>query len=233
MPRPMRKGQSKLKQLRRASAIAGLVLLSATALAPPHGQAQTTPSLPSVPATMATDVPQRMADGSLFVPKATQHLLSVRTVLTAETKAPRTVELTGTVIADPNSFGRVQAAMPAASTRLRAAWRSSASASGRANCSRTCSTTSRLTTRATCKARSLSSRRVSRSRKRNWPGISRRRWRFLRSKSTRRRVRFRLCARSARSSCRRWPSVRRYARRSAASYRQPMSWPASRSMPAR
>ena len=57
---------------------------------------------------MATDVPQRMADGSLFVPKATQHLLSVRTVLTAETKAPRTVELVGTVIADPNSFGRVQ-----------------------------------------------------------------------------------------------------------------------------
>jgi hypothetical protein len=52
---------------------------------------------------------QRMADGSLFVPKATQHLLSVRTVLTAETKAPRTVELSGTIIADPNSFGRVQA----------------------------------------------------------------------------------------------------------------------------
>ncbi len=57
---------------------------------------------------MATDVPQRMADGSLFVPKATQHLLSVRTVLTAETQAPRTVQLVGTVIADPNSFGRVQ-----------------------------------------------------------------------------------------------------------------------------
>ena len=57
---------------------------------------------------MATDVPQRIADGSLFVPKATQHLLSVRTVVTAETQAPRTVQLTGTVIADPNSFGRVQ-----------------------------------------------------------------------------------------------------------------------------
>ncbi len=57
---------------------------------------------------MATDAPQRMADGSLFVPKATQHLLSVRTVLTAETQAPRTVQLVGTVIADPNSFGRVQ-----------------------------------------------------------------------------------------------------------------------------
>jgi len=57
---------------------------------------------------MATDQPQRMADGSLFVPKATQHLLSVRTVLTAESRAPRTLQLVGTVIADPNSFGRVQ-----------------------------------------------------------------------------------------------------------------------------
>ena len=61
---------------------------------------------------MATDVPQRMADGSLFVPKATQHLLSVRTIVTVEAKAPRTVQLVGTVIADPNSFGRVQAARP-------------------------------------------------------------------------------------------------------------------------
>jgi hypothetical protein len=37
---------------------------------------------------MATDVPQRMADGSLFIPKATQHLLSIRTVITVEAKAP-------------------------------------------------------------------------------------------------------------------------------------------------
>ena len=49
-----------------------------------------------------------MPDGSLFVPKATQHLLAVRTILTKESQAPRTVQLVGTVIADPNSFGRVQ-----------------------------------------------------------------------------------------------------------------------------
>jgi hypothetical protein len=100
--------EPKVKQLRRVP-VAVLALLSAIALAPDHSQAQTAPNLPSVPPTMATDVPQRMADGSLFVPKATQHLLSVRTVLTVEAKAPRTVELAGTVIADPNSFGRVQA----------------------------------------------------------------------------------------------------------------------------
>ena len=103
--------EAKVKQLRRAP-VAVLALFSAMALAPDRGQAQGAPNLPSVPATMATDVPQRMPDGSLFVPKATQHLLSVRTVLTAETKAPRTVELAGTVIADPNSFGRVQSGHP-------------------------------------------------------------------------------------------------------------------------
>jgi hypothetical protein len=105
---PEAEPDAKLKQLRRASVIGVLALLGAAAIAPGQGQAQTAPNLPSVPATMATDAPQRMADGSLFVPKATQHLLSVRTVMTAESKAPRTVELAGTVIADPNSFGRVQ-----------------------------------------------------------------------------------------------------------------------------
>jgi membrane fusion protein, heavy metal efflux system len=71
-------------------------------------KAQDTGKLPTVPATMATDQPQRMPDGSLFVPMATQHLLSVRTILTKESNSPRTVQLVGTVIADPNSFGRVQ-----------------------------------------------------------------------------------------------------------------------------
>jgi len=102
----------KAKQLRRATTVAIVALITVIALATERGAAQTAPSLPSVPATMATDVPQRMADGSLFVPKATQHLLSVRTIVTAETKAPRTVELAGTVIADPNSFGRVQSGHP-------------------------------------------------------------------------------------------------------------------------
>ena len=87
-------------------------LVASALLAPEQAWSQPKANLPSVPATMATDVPQRMADGSLFVPKATQHLLAVRTVLTEETKAPRTAQLIGTIIADPNSFGRVQASRP-------------------------------------------------------------------------------------------------------------------------
>jgi membrane fusion protein, heavy metal efflux system len=104
---PKTQPAARVKKLQRAP-IAILAFVQATSLIPEQGTAQTATKLPSVPATMATDVPQRMADGSLFVPKATQHLLSVRTVLSTETKAPRTVQLVGTVIADPNSFGRVQ-----------------------------------------------------------------------------------------------------------------------------
>jgi hypothetical protein len=105
---PDAKADRKVKQLRRAPLVVLAALLATALLLPGQAKSQTAITLPSVPATMATDVPQRMADGSLFVPKATQHLLSVRTVMTAESRAPRTVQLVGTLIADPNSFGRVQ-----------------------------------------------------------------------------------------------------------------------------
>ena len=101
---------SKVKRLQRASLVVLATLLATLAWVPVPGKAEENANLPSLPPTMATDMPQRMADGSLFVPKATQHLLSIRTVLTAESRAPRTVQLAGTVIGDPNSFGRVQAA---------------------------------------------------------------------------------------------------------------------------
>jgi hypothetical protein len=104
---------SKVKRLRRASlALLAIVAVAVLALTSGRVAAAEGLSLPSVPSTMATDQPQRMPDASLFVPKATQHLLAVRTMLTEESKAPRTVQLVGSVIADPNSFGRVQAARP-------------------------------------------------------------------------------------------------------------------------
>lgn len=107
-----REPPSKVKRLQRASLVVLATLLATLALASGPGKAEENANLPSLPPTMATDMPQRMADGSLFVPKATQHLLSIRTVLTTESRAPRTVQLAGTVIGDPNSFGRVQAARP-------------------------------------------------------------------------------------------------------------------------
>ncbi|MFZ0853196.1 MAG: HlyD family efflux transporter periplasmic adaptor subunit [Hyphomicrobiaceae bacterium] len=107
-PTTARRAEAKEKQLLRAPVAIFAALFAVSLLCKETASAQTAVALPSVPATMATDVPQRMADGSLFVPKATQHLLSVRTVLAGESRAPRTVQLVGTVIADPNSFGRVQ-----------------------------------------------------------------------------------------------------------------------------
>lgn len=68
--------------------------------------------LTSVPSTMATDLAQRTPDGTLFVPKATQHLLSIRTILTSEAEAALATEVTGTIIAGPANFGRVQPGRP-------------------------------------------------------------------------------------------------------------------------
>lgn len=56
--------------------------------------------------------PQRQSDGSLFVPKAVQHQLGIRTQLAKLEPLAATVELNGRVIADPNASGRVQASQP-------------------------------------------------------------------------------------------------------------------------
>ena len=52
--------------------------------------------------------PQRLPDGSVFLPKPAQRQLSVRTVLTATADLPRSVELNGKVVMDPNAGGKVQ-----------------------------------------------------------------------------------------------------------------------------
>ncbi len=107
------KREEGIKVLRRA---ASALLLTATILVhSPLAQAAdpagTVPApSPAVPSTMATDLAQRLADGSLFVPKATQHLLSMRTKVMAEGETTTSVELAGTVVPGPNNFGRVQSA---------------------------------------------------------------------------------------------------------------------------
>jgi cobalt-zinc-cadmium efflux system membrane fusion protein len=52
--------------------------------------------------------PKRQPDGSVFLPKPSQRQLGVRTVVTEEKALPKTVELTGRVVADPNAGGKVQ-----------------------------------------------------------------------------------------------------------------------------
>jgi hypothetical protein len=53
--------------------------------------------------------PQRLADGSLFIPKPTQRQLGLRTQLARTEALAVTLSFNGKVIADPNASGRVQA----------------------------------------------------------------------------------------------------------------------------
>jgi hypothetical protein len=112
---PLRKSDAaEVTPLRRSSGViaiaAFVVLASQTGIS--KAADATVASLPSVPSTMATDLAQRTPDGTLFVPKASQHLLSIRTTLTTEAKAPLSTELTGTIVPGPGHFGRVQPGVP-------------------------------------------------------------------------------------------------------------------------
>ncbi len=56
----------------------------------------------------ASDLPRRLPDGSVFMPKPTQRLLEVRTRLVQPESAWRTLRLAGRVIANPNGSAIVQ-----------------------------------------------------------------------------------------------------------------------------
>ena len=60
----------------------------------------------------APEAARRLSDGSVFVPKSAQRLLAVRTLITAETEAARTVRIIGQIVPDPNAAGRVQPSQP-------------------------------------------------------------------------------------------------------------------------
>lgn len=78
------------------------LLLPAAVLAGPghdHGDAPPAPS---------ANGPQRLPDGSVFLPKPAQRQLGVRTVPTEAGELPRSFELAGRVVMDPNAGGKVQ-----------------------------------------------------------------------------------------------------------------------------
>ena len=76
-----------------------------------HGSQQTAAAKPAVTATAHTTQvgPQRLPDASLFVPKPVQRQLGIRTIQVQTTTLSASVELNGTIIADPQTSGRVQA----------------------------------------------------------------------------------------------------------------------------
>ena len=65
----------------------------------------------SAPALVVRDQAQRLPDGTVFVPKASQRILALRTELAQEARHPRSVELPGRIIPDPDASGYVQAAV--------------------------------------------------------------------------------------------------------------------------
>ena len=62
-------------------------------------------------AVAKADAPRRLPDGEVFLPKPTQRLLHVRTIVAEPEEAREARELIGTVVPDPSTFGQVQAPM--------------------------------------------------------------------------------------------------------------------------
>lgn len=60
------------------------------------------------PTPVSGTSPQRLPDGTIVLPKASQRQLGVRTTVAARSAVPRAVELPGLVARDPNAGGQVQ-----------------------------------------------------------------------------------------------------------------------------
>ncbi len=65
----------------------------------------------AAPVVGVRDLAQRLPDWSVFVPKPSQRILAIRTLLTAASEHRRSVEMPGRVIPDPNASGYVQASI--------------------------------------------------------------------------------------------------------------------------
>jgi RND family efflux transporter MFP subunit len=96
---------------RRTVAAMTVVVVAGLAIGSGHARAHEGEDH-SQPAAIQTqgDAASRLPDGSIFVPKATQRIFSIRTVQTAAGAYRRTTELPGRIIPDPNASGYVQAA---------------------------------------------------------------------------------------------------------------------------
>jgi hypothetical protein len=91
-----------------------------------HDEAPPASSVPAAPgAAAAGDLgsgPHRLLDGSLFVPKDSQRLLNVRTVVSHVSEVGRTVRMVGQVIADPGTSGEVHASIRGRLEPYHGAW---------------------------------------------------------------------------------------------------------------
>ena len=84
-------------------ALVGFLLLGALPIPAHEGHNESTPSQ-----TLTGDRPRRLADAIVFLPKPSQRLLEVRTIVAQESYQKPTVSFVGRIIADPNASGLVQ-----------------------------------------------------------------------------------------------------------------------------
>lgn len=85
-----------------------LLLLALLLASPSAGSA---PSA-APPATAGVERPQRLPDGSVFLPKESQRQLGIRTQIGTVQRVPLTVQLNAHVVMNPGTGGRVQASQP-------------------------------------------------------------------------------------------------------------------------
>lgn len=77
-----------------------------------HGNEKKPPAVVqanAAPLPAGSESPARLPDGSVFMPKASQHLLDIRTAQVAVKDVNQTLELKGHVRSDPSAGGQVQA----------------------------------------------------------------------------------------------------------------------------
>lgn len=90
------------------SIIMAAALACGASLALAHGDEDHSHDAPA-PVPLAGEGPQRLADGSLFVPKPVQRQLGIRTQAIRIGELTASVELNGKVVPHPDSGGRIQA----------------------------------------------------------------------------------------------------------------------------
>lgn len=89
----------------------GLTALLFTHIAWAHGGEDHGEPAPTAPVVAIGQgaAPQRLADGSLWIPKPAQYRLGLRTLRAVTQPHAQAIELNGKVLPDPNAGGRVQA----------------------------------------------------------------------------------------------------------------------------
>ena len=88
-----------------ALSIAVLGIAASAVAGPGHDHGHSHGDTASAP---SANGPQRLPDGSVFLPKPAQRQLGIRTLVTEQAALPRSFELNGQVLMDPNAGGKVQ-----------------------------------------------------------------------------------------------------------------------------